>query len=454
MAQPARVLVVGKDDGDLSLARTLRLCGWDCLEFAPDDELPEELGEAARPDVVVLNLLSEFGRRPPREFVAFSRALRARPGSGRLPVMMVGERKAEHTAGALVAADNADVDDVVLRPVNGVQISARLKALTRLGTMHEELLRRCETTSRYGIDAPEAIPRIEPVADAAILVVGAGRHHALFESALASGATLTAALTRETGLDYLRRRPFDLVIFDAGGDGMDAEEFCRACRSDSRLFNLPIVVVAEPGIIPDTSSAFSTGITDLLETPVQPEELRVRMTALVREVRFRDAMRSVYREFRHHATGDALSGLYSRGFALEHLGALSRAARSRGGTFSLCYVEIRNIGEINTLYGHAVGDRVIRQVGGLIGMLMRGEDLTARYRGRSFLALMPDTPLGAARVAVARISGVINHTEFTVPEISAPIPVVCATAIGEFESDEELPEAMVERIAAAARERQ
>jgi hypothetical protein len=53
MAQPARVLVVGKDDCDLSLARMLRLCGWDCLEFAPDDELPEELGEAARPDVVV-----------------------------------------------------------------------------------------------------------------------------------------------------------------------------------------------------------------------------------------------------------------------------------------------------------------------------------------------------------------------------------------------------------------
>ena len=445
MAQPARVLLVGRDDDENSLTHALRTCGWNCVEVAPDDQPPVELDRRTRPDVVILNLLSELGRRPPRDFVAYARALRSRPGGSRLPIMMVGERRPEHTAGALAAASNADVDDVVLRPVNGVQISSRLKALTRLSTMHDELVRRCETTNRYGIDAPEVIPQLPPVADADVLVVGAGRHHGVFESALAPVATLTGALTHDTGLEYLERRNFDLVIVDAGSEGSEAEDFCRKCRANSRLFNTPIVLVADPGTIPDTSAAFATGITDLLETPVQPEELRVRMLALVREVRFRDAMRAVYREFRHHATGDALTGLYTRGFALEHTACLMRSAEVRGAAFSISYVEIRNIREINKLYGYAVGDRIIRQVGDLIGMLMRGEDLSARYHGNSFISLMPDTSQGSANVALARVSGVVNHTDFTVPEVSSPISVICAAAAGEYMSGE-TPEDMIGRI--------
>ncbi len=142
MGQPARVLLVGKDDGENALSHTLRLCSWDCIEVGPDGEPPSDMTGPDRPDVVILNLLSEFGRRPPRDFVGFARAVRALPGGPTLPVMMVGERIPEHAAGALLAASDVDVDDVMLCPLNGIQISSHLKALTRLATMHEELLCR------------------------------------------------------------------------------------------------------------------------------------------------------------------------------------------------------------------------------------------------------------------------------------------------------------------------
>lgn len=446
MGQPARVLLVGKDDAENQLSHSLRLCGWDCVEVDPEDTPGDILGPN-RPDVVVLNLLNELGRRAPRDFVNFARALRQVPGGLRMPVMMVGDRRAEHTSCALTAAAQADVDDVMLRPVSEMQIAGRLKALLRLKTMHEELVRRLETTSRYGIDSPAVVPQAAAVDDAEVLVVGAGKLHSLFEKALASTATLTGALTHDTALDYLGRRRFDIVIVDTEGEGAAAEDFCRRCRADSRLYNVPVVLIAEPGIIPEASGAFASGITDLLETPIQPEELKVRVMALVREVRFREAMRRVYKEFRHHVTGDALSGLYTRGFALEHMRAMVRAAETGGATFSLFFGRIRNMHEINTLYGYAVGDRIIRQVGDLIGLLMRGEDLSARYRGASFITLLPDTSFNAARVAVARISGIVNHTDFTIPEISSPLPVVFATATGEFEPGD-TPERMVDRVEA------
>jgi diguanylate cyclase (GGDEF)-like protein len=179
------------------------------------------------------------------------------------------------------------------------------------------------------------------------------------------------------------------------------------------------------------------------------EELRVRVVALVREVRFRESLRRVYAESRHLATGDALTGLYTRGFALEHLKGLIAAADARSAVFSAAVGRIANIREINSLYGYAVGDRVIRQVGEVIGFVMRGEDLSARYDGACFLTLLPDTRAAAAERALKRVSGVVNHTEFTIPELDVPVPVVFAHASAEF-SGHAGPEAFVTALSQRA----
>lgn len=449
MGKPARVLLVGEENDEFPLEHNLKVCGWDCYAVRPTGR-PGDAIEPVRPDVVILNLLSDLGRSSPSTFVSFARALKTSPSGQHTPVMMVGERRPEHTSCALDAAANADVDDVMLRPVSSVQIASRLKALTRLKTMHEELVRRLQTTARYGIDAPSGVPRNGAVDNAEALIVGATADHALFETALASNVTLTGALTHDTAFDYVDRKRFDIIIVNSASSGAEAAvEFCTRCRADSRLYNTPIIIVAQQGEIPDTAPIFASGVTDLLETPLQPEELKVRVMALVREVRFRESLRRVYREFRHLATGDALSGLYTRGFALEHMRSLIEAGRTERSIFSAIYGRIENIREVNTLYGFAVGDRIIRQVGELIGLLMRGEDLSARYRGAAFLTLLPETGYEAARVAMTRVRGVVNHTEFTIPEVTSPIPVVFATGLAEYDATAG-PEDFVSAIAAKA----
>ena len=95
-----------------------------------------------------------------------------------------------------------------------------------------------------------------------------------------------------------------------------------------------------------------------------------------------------------------------------------------------------------------VGDRIIRQVGEMMGYLVRGEDLTARYSGGRFCVTLPDTSLEAARVAVKRISGVVKSTELTAPEIDKPIKVDLICSICEFEDDVG-PQEMIQRVRSA-----
>ena len=122
--------------------------------------------------------------------------------------------------------------------------------------------------------------------------------------------------------------------------------------------------------------------------PLRSRELETRTVSLIKEMRFRDSLRSIYKEARHLATSDGLTGLYSRGFLLEHLRDMIKDSRAQGDVFSLAFLEIANIAAINSAYGFVVGDRIIRQVGEMMGYLVRGEDLTARYSGGQFCIIL------------------------------------------------------------------
>lgn len=448
MPQGARVLVVGHNEStETRLSSRLRLCGCDCENI--DLTGPDRPGrDARRADVVILNLLSDLGRKSPRDFVDFARRLRRRADGPLLPVLMLGGSDPAHTACALEAAANSDIDDVMLSPVNDLQIVERIRSLMRLNTMHDELVRRLNTSARYGIDAPVAVPgACATVEDAHVLVVGASASYATIEGALSHSATLVGALTTSTASEYLERNRFEIIIVDVPEDPEEALAFVKGCRANSKLFNTPIILLAKPGVVPDTSPVFLSGVTDLMANPPHREELQVRVQALVREVRFRESLREVYAKARHMATSDALTGLYSRGFALEHIKSLIEAADARGLPFTVAHGSIDNINEINMLHGYVVGDRMIRQVGDVLGLLTRGEDLSVRYSGARFLVLLPDTTAGAAQKAINRILGVMNHTDFTIAEIAAPVPVMMSIGVVGYR-DGDTPEGIVARAVA------
>jgi len=346
------------------------------------------------------------------------------------------------------AAANSDIDDVMLGPVNDLQIVERIRSLMRLNTMHDELVRRLNTSARYGIDAPVTVPGASAtVDDVHVLVVGASECYATIEAALSQNATLVGALTTSTASDYLERKRFEIIIIDVPEDSGDALTFVKECRANSRLFNTPIILLAKPGTIPDTSSVFLSGVTDLMANPPRREELQLRVQALVREVRFRDSLREVYSKARHMATSDALTGLYSRGFAIEHIKSLVIAADTRGLPFTVAHGAINNINEINMLHGYIVGDRMIRQAGDVLGLLTRGEDLAVRYSGARFLVLLPDTTASSAQKAINRILGVINHTDFTIPELDEPVPMSMSIGVAGY-NEGDTPEGLVARAVA------
>ncbi|MGH1353432.1 MAG: diguanylate cyclase domain-containing protein [Methyloligellaceae bacterium] len=439
MQGAARVLIVGKDTkSDEDLVKALHTSGFETYAGSIEQSASEVSGQR-RPDIVILNMDSPEAQQNPKAFVAMARTLKESALSSRMRVLMVGGSHQMSLEGV-----DKDIDDLLLGPIKTVQICHRVQSLIRLNTMHEELVRRLNTSAKYGVDAPPPVHPPTKLDNASILFMGNAQGYGAIENALYKRVTLISALTFTTAMDYLNRSSFDTILIDVGSEPENYLDFIRDLRRNSRFYNLPILMLTDPGCLGDPAIAYEAGVTDFIEKPVSQDELQVRTTSLVREQRFRTSLRQIYSEARHFATNDALTGLYSRGFMLEHLANVISDAKRTSQTFTVAAIEIRNMREINEILGYASGDRLIRQVGELIGLLVRGEDLATRYTGHGFIIILPDTVSDYAVQAIKRISGVVNHTEFAIQGHNHPVSVSLNTGITGFDI-KDTPEDIIDR---------
>ncbi|HEY6096549.1 MAG TPA: GGDEF domain-containing protein, partial [Candidatus Deferrimicrobium sp.] len=82
--------------------------------------------------------------------------------------------------------------------------------------------------------------------------------------------------------------------------------------------------------------------------------------------------------------------------------------------------------KVNDVYGHSVGDTVLREMAAIFREAVRLTDLPARYGGEEFIVLLPRTRLPEAIVAGERIREAVERKVF-----AAPSPMLrCTVSVG------------------------
>ncbi len=126
------------------------------------------------------------------------------------------------------------------------------------------------------------------------------------------------------------------------------------------------------------------------------EELASRITASVENSR-------LYAEAEHRARIDELTGLLNRR-SLDELVASEIGRHSRyGGIFSIIILDLDTFKVYNDNYGHLAGDKMLRQIGGIIKGAIRNADQPFRYGGDEFAILLPQTTIDAAYQVAERV---------------------------------------------------
>ncbi|MRI84091.1 MAG: hypothetical protein C6I00_06695 [Nitratiruptor sp.] len=78
-------------------------------------------------------------------------------------------------------------------------------------------------------------------------------------------------------------------------------------------------------------------------------------------------------------------------------------------TYSVIFLDIDNFKKINDTYGHAIGDRVLQEVGEILTNYVRRNTYTYRYGGEEFVIVLPEGGLDAAKAVAERLRGVIEN---------------------------------------------
>lgn len=99
----------------------------------------------------------------------------------------------------------------------------------------------------------------------------------------------------EEALDVLTKQGADLIILDIMLPKMDGFEVCRAIKQNTRLKDIPVIMLTAKGEEVDRIVGLELGADDYVVKPFSPRELMLRVKAILRRGKAEESPKDVIR---------------------------------------------------------------------------------------------------------------------------------------------------------------
>ncbi|ATQ42654.1 PleD family two-component system response regulator [Caulobacter mirabilis] len=431
----ARILVVDDIEANVKLLEARLSAEYYEVLTASDGPTALALAAAEQPDIVLLDVMM-----PGMDGFQVCRRLKEDVATRHIPVVLVTALDGRNDR---IAGLEAGADEFLTKPIDDVMLFARVRSLTRLKQVLDELRAREASGRRIGV-----------IAGAAARLGGAGGRILLLDDNDRQGQRLVSELAVEhrpviesepDKAHLTARGPVDLIIVNATAKAFDGLRFAATIRSDEATRHLPILAIVDPDDKPRLVRALDIGVSDLLTKPIDPQEMAARARTQIRRKRYTDFLRDNLDQSLELAVTDQLTGLHNRRYMTGQLGALVKRAVHGGDPVSALMIDIDHFKKINDSFGHDVGDEVLREFAVRLASNVRAIDLPCRYGGEEFTVIMPGARLADAERVAERIRLHVAGSPFRVQggkdTLSATISVGVACTAGP----EDTPEALLKR---------
>lgn len=432
---PARILVVDDIETNVRLLEAKLTMEYYDVLTCNGGQAALELAAAHHPDIILLDVMM-----PDMDGFETCRRLKADPATRHIPVVLVTalDGREERIKGL-----EAGADDFVTKPIDDVVLLARMRSLTRLKSIMDELRSREESGRRLGVDT-DAAGRLRATGGRILLIDDDPRQAERIRTQLSTEHRVTVETDIEKGLAALRG-PFDLVIANTASRGFDGLRLVAQTRSLESTRPLPVLAVVDPHERARMIKALELGANDILATPIDVEELAARARTQVRRKRYADFLRQKLDYSLEMAVTDALTGLHNRRYMAGQLQALVGRANQGGEPVAVLMMDIDHFKAVNDGFGHDAGDEVLREFAVRLATKVRAVDLPCRMGGEEFVVVMPGTRLEDAVRIADRIRADMAGAPFPVMGGDAHLQITISIGVASTTGRDDTPDALLKR---------
>jgi two-component system, cell cycle response regulator len=418
----ARVLVVDDVPANVKLLEARLSAEYFDVMTAVSGQEALTICERAECDVVLLDVMM-----PDMDGFEVCRRLKTSMTTHHIPVVMVTalDQPSDRVKGL-----ESGADDFLTKPVSDVALIARVRSLSRLKMMTDELRMRAVTSREIGIESPEREALAEAGRNGRILMVD--DRPALsdrIQSMLSSEHSVDVERDPTEALFHAAEGDYDLVIVSLDLENFDGLRLCSQLRSLERTRNVPVLAIAEADNNARLVRALEIGVNDYLVRPFDKNEILARARTQIRKKRYTERLRDNVQLSIEMAITDALTGLYNRRYMETHVGTLVDQAVARGKPLSVLILDIDYFKSINDTHGHDAGDDVLQDFAIRIRKSIRGIDLACRYGGEEFVVVMPETDMAVATMVAERLRRRIASEPFPIQKGTRMIEVTISIGI-------------------------
>jgi two-component system cell cycle response regulator len=424
----ARVLIVDDNPANRKLLE-VRLTT-EYFEVLTASNGPDAIAmcEKSMCDIVLLDVMM-----PEMDGFEVCRRLKSHVATAHLPIVMVTalDQPADRVRGL-----EAGADDFLTKPIDEMQLTARVRSLARLKVTIDELRNRAQTTVALGMIAPFASPSAEDGRRGRLLIVDDRKNSAeRLSMALTPHHVVSIEANAQEAMFKAAEDNVDVLIISLGLSGYDSLRLCSQLRALERTRNMPILLVADIEDRARVLRGLELGINDWLSRPVDRNELLARVRTQLRQKRYADSLREKVQQSIELALFDPLTGLNNRRFLENHLSTMIENARMRRAPLTLMILDIDHFKSVNDTYGHDCGDEVLKGFADRLRGIIRGGDLLCRLGGEEFVIVMPGVNAQAASRIAERARQAIEQEAFIMAATGQPIPITASIGLAERRDD-------------------
>ena len=431
----ARILVIDDIDANVRLLEAKLTADYYEVLTATDGVTGLAIAAAEQPDIILLDVMM-----PGMDGFQVCKRLKEDPATRHIPVVLVTalDGRADRIAGL-----DAGADEFLTKPIEDIMLFARVRSLTRLKVVLDELREREQSGRRVGVIGGVAARMAG--AGGRVLIVDDNERQA---QRLASELGVEHRPVIESDLDKAHltaRGPVDLVILNTTSRSFDGLRFAAQVRSHEATRNLPILALIDPDDKSRAIKALDIGVNDVLARPIDPEELAARVRTQIKRKRYTDLLRSNLDQSLEAAVTDPLTGLHNRRYMTSQLDALVARAVRDGRPVSALLLDIDHFKKINDSFGHDAGDEVLREFAVRLASNVRAVDLPCRFGGEEFVVVMPETALEDAERIAERIRMHVSGAPFRVAGGREVLTVTISIGVAATSGTADTPDHLLKR---------